>query len=256
MKTKLTEVVLLTKTYNLQDFKNWIHWHLDVIGFDCCHVFDNESTADIKSVCDSYGDRVTYEFVKGFPAQYDLYNRYINNESPAWWVLPIDDDEYLWMKNFKNVNDMILFYQDKWQDMTKFSIRWLNMFPKDPLSDRGAKSLMEFNTEANEIWAELFDGGNKPVKTFVKTVCKVNHSIELGNQTHNPITDGSKSYMCNGDRLEGNWYYGTGDDDVKLLHFQFKSNKEWNDKVNTRFEAGTGNSYKRYLERNVVERMK
>ena len=227
MKTKLTEVVLLTKSYNLQDFKDWLHWHLDIIGFDCCHIFDNESSVDIKSVCDSYGDRVTYELIKGWPNQYALYNRYINNESPAWWVLPIDDDEYLWMKNFTNVNEMIIHYQNKWKDMNKLSVRWQNMFPKDPLADRGDKSLMEFNTETNENWAKLFCGGNMPVKTFVKTTNKINYSISLSNQTHNPISNGQKSYMCNGDRLFGNWYYGKNDDDLKLLHYQFKSNKEW-----------------------------
>lgn len=227
MKTKFTEVIVLTKSYNLQDFKDWLHWHLDVIGFDCCHVFDNESTVDIKSVCDSYGDRVTYELIKGLPYQYDNYNRYINNESPAWWVLPIDDDEYLWMKNFTNVNEMIMYYQNQWKDMNKLSIRWKNMFPDDPHAKRNT-SLMEFCKNDNPQWAELFDGGNKPVKTFVKTTNKVNHSIELSNQTHNPITDGSKSYLCNGDRLFGNWYYGTTDDDLKILHYQFKSEDEWN----------------------------
>lgn len=96
-KCYLTEVVLLTKSYNPQDFKDWMHWHLDMIGFGHCHVFDNESSVDIKSVCDSYGDKVTYELVKGWPNQYALYNRYINNESPAWWVLPIDDDKSYWL---------------------------------------------------------------------------------------------------------------------------------------------------------------
>lgn len=232
----LTEVVLLTKSYNLQDFKDWMHWHLDIIGFDCCHIFDNESLVDIKSVCDSYGDKVTYELIKGWPNQYSLYNRYINNESPAWWVLPIDDDEYLWMKNFKNVNDMIMFYQDKWKDMTKLSIRWQNMFPKDPLADRGNKSLMEFNTEANEKWAELFDGGNKPVKTFVKMNKPATWSLQT-NETHNPV-NGSLSYMCNSEKLKGNWYYGTGDDELKILHFQYKSKNEWITKCNRNTDAG------------------
>lgn len=233
-KCYLTEVVLLTKSYNLQDFKDWMHWHLDMIGFGHCHVFDNESSVDIKSVCDSYGDKVTYELVKGWPNQYALYNRYINNESPAWWVLPIDDDEFLWMKNFTNVNDMILFYQSKWKDMSKLSIRWKNMFPKDPLADRGNKSLMEFNTEDNEKWANLFDGGNKPVKTFVKSCCVLYD--ERSSQTHNPITrNNAYSYLCNGERLKGNWYRGPNTDlEVKLLHFQYKSAKEWTWKCKNR----------------------
>lgn len=63
-KCYLTEVVLLTKSYNLQDFEDWMHWHLDIIGFEHCHVFDNESSVDIKSACDSYGDYKGTEYKK------------------------------------------------------------------------------------------------------------------------------------------------------------------------------------------------
>jgi len=260
MKKYLTEVLLITKTTNLQDFKDWLHYHLDVINFQHAHIMDNESQVDIKMICDSYGDRVSYEKIIGLPCQYDNYNRYINNESKAWWVLPIDDDEYLWMKNYNNVNDMIMDYSEKWPDMNKLSIRWKNMFPDDPHAKRENKSLMEFCKNDNPVWAELFDGGNKPVKTFVKTTIPVNHTIKIGNQTHNPITDGSKSYMCNGDRLYGNWYYGSGDDDLKLLHYQYKSEDEWNWKCLNRIAGGTdghlygGLIYKRFY--GISEKMK
>ena len=113
MKLYLSEIVLLTKSYNLEDFKDWMSWHLNTCHFDHIHVFDNESTVDIKSVCESYGDRVSYELIKGWPNQYALYNRYINNENKAWWCLPIDDDEFLYMKSFDNVNYMLLHYQEK-----------------------------------------------------------------------------------------------------------------------------------------------
>lgn len=257
-KTKFTEVVLLTKSYNLQDFKDWLHWHLDIISFDHCHVFDNESLVDIKSVCDSYGDKVTYELVKGWPNQYALYNRYINSESPAWWVLPIDDDEYLWMKNFDNVNEMILHYQDKWKDMNKLSVRWQNMFPKDPKADRGNKSLMEFNTENNTKWANFFTGGNLPVKTFVKTTNDVIYD-EKSCQTHNPIVNNQMSYLCNGARLKGNWFRSGpyNDDGVKLLHFQYKSAKEWEWKCKNRL-AIFGKKKFVYTagQEKIIERMK
>jgi hypothetical protein len=251
-----TEVVLLTKSYNLQDFKDWMHWHLDIIGFQRCHVFDNESSVDIKSVCDGYGDRVTYELVKGWPNQYALYNRYINNESPAWWVLPIDDDEFLWMKSFTNVNQMLLHYQRKWSDMNKLSVRWENKFPKNPNARRGTMSLMDFNPVTNEQWATLFDGGNKPVKTFVNTLQPVSYDIVTG-ETHNP-RNGVASYLCNGARLNGNWYYGIQDDyELKILHYQYKSMEEWIKKCISRIDAGVKNRnyYNKSRER-IWEAMK
>lgn len=127
----LTEIVLLTKSYNLQDFKDWCHWHLNIIGFDHIHVFDNESSVDIKSICDTYGNKISYEKIIGWPNQYELYNRYINNESKAWWVLTIDDDEFLYVsdKYVHNINNVLLniSIDKKWN---KIAIGWRNLFPK------------------------------------------------------------------------------------------------------------------------------
>lgn len=243
MKKKyLTEVLLLTKSYNLQDFKDWLDWHINKIKFDHIHIFDNESTVDIKSVCDTYGNKVSYEKVIGFPDQYNRYNDYVNNRTEAWWVLPIDDDEYLWMKNFDNVNDMILFYQKKWKDMNKLSIRWKNMFPDNVNEERGEKSLMDFCKNSNEEWAKLFDGGNKPIKTFVRTTDKIFYSLDT-RETHNPISLNRMSYMCNGERVKGNWYMGdlNTDNDLKILHFQFKSKTEWIWKCNNRSRVSMKN---------------
>lgn len=217
----------MTKSRNLRDFSDWLHWHLDVVGFEHCHVFDNESQVDVKSVCDFHDERVSYELVTGWPDQYSLYNRYINNKSKSWWVLPIDDDEYLWMRDFANVSDMLIHYQDKWKDMDKLSVRWLNMFPADAEAERGDVSLMDFCRNTNWEWSNLFEGGDLPVKTFVRTTSKVLYSIPTG-ETHNPI-NGRLSYMCNGARLKGNWFTSGpfDDDELKILHYQFKSKSEW-----------------------------
>lgn len=254
-KIYFTEVVLLTKSYSLQDFKDWLHWHIDVLNFHHAKIFDNKSPANIKSICDSYGDRVSYEYIEDTRGQYPLYDDYINNHSRAWWILPIDDDEYLYMKNFTDVNDMILYYQEKWPSMNKLSIRWKNMFPDDPHAERKV-SLQEFCKNANEKWAELFDGGNKPVKTFVNTRIKINHKVAQPiNHAHNPLSsDNQNSYMCNGDRLYGSWYYGKGDDDLRLLHYQYKSEKEWIWKCMNRKPPCGGYDYRQFI--NIPTKMK
>ena len=227
-KQYFSEAILLTKTYNINDFSDWLEYHLSDIKFHHIHVFYNESPANIKQVCDKYRDRVSYQLVKGWVNQYSLYNTYVNTTSKSWWCLPIDDDEYLWMKNFDDVNKCLLHYSRMFTDITKLSIRWKNMFPINPLSMRGNKSLRDFNTISNETWANLFVGGNKPVKTFVLNTGSVEYSEAKGNQTHNPINGGIPSYLCNGQRLVGNWYYGPNtDDDLKILHYQYKSAAEW-----------------------------
>lgn len=253
-KIYLSEVILLTKSYNLQDFKDWLHWHLDVVRFDHVHIFDNESPVDIKTVCESYGEKVSYELVKGWPNQYALYNRYINNESKAWWVLPIDDDEYLWMKNFTDVNDMLLDYYEKWPDMLKLSIRWKNMFPENPLASREKISLMDFCKNSNERWASYMPAGNKPVKTFLKTTRRWTHTIKDG---HNPNLS-IQSYLCNGNKIKGNLYNGPDtDNDLKLLHFQYKSKDEWINKCRTRFDAvNKKNGLYNSKNENIIEKLK
>ena len=95
----------------------------------------------------------------------------------------------------------------------------------------------------------------RSVAKFVNTRHKFNYSV-ADSQTHNPIDD-RKSSLCNGDRLVGNWYYGSGDNELKLLHFQFKSNKEWQWKCENRRRVSMKDSigYNKF-RKNIVEKMK
>ena len=234
-KIYLTEVVLLTKSYNLQDFKDWLHWHLDIIGFDHAHIFDNESLVDIKSVCDSYGDSVSYEKITGWPNQYALYNRYINNESKAWWVLPIDDDEFLYVgdKFENNVNVLIMKLYEKDKSICKLSIGWRNMFPLEFTEDRGNKSLIENATGwSNEVCSKIYPiwrQDNRWVKTFTKTIAKWYWGIPY-NGGHNPTIGKERVNSKTIDErvLTGDFVLPPcNNNDLFLAHFQYKSNKEW-----------------------------
>ena len=244
-KKYFTEVVLLTKTYNLQDFKDWLHWHLNIIGFQHAHIFDNESSVDIKSVCDSYGGRVTYERIKGWPNQYALYNRYINNESPAWWVLPIDDDEFLYVsdKYKNNVNVFLLANNKAHPDWCKVCVGWRNMFPLKFTEKRTNPHLILNATGWGDDCCARWQAGNKPVKTFVNTVYTYDWS-DRDNQhrTHNPFVCGvdQPGYTVNGEPIAGSWqsHNTFGDDDLILFHYQYKTESEWIYKCYHRVSAG------------------
>ena len=244
----LTEVVLLTKSYNLQDFKDWMHWHLDIIGFQRCHIFDNESSVDIKSVCDSYGDRVTYEMVNGWPNQYSLYNRYINNESPAWWVLPIDDDEFLYIGNKynNNVNIALVALQKLYPDMVKLSMSWKNMFPMEFTKTR-TKSLVEnatgWSDKASESLYSQWRQDNRWIKTCVNTMHQWYWGIPH-NGGHNPSEAVSNnkisSYLCDGTIIENcsdSIMPPRSNLDLFVAHYQFKSDEEWRMKCARRKSA-------------------
>lgn len=253
IKTKLTEVVLLTKSYNLQDFKDWLHWHLDIIKFDHIHVFDNESLIDIKSICDSYDHRVSYEKIIGWPDQYALYNRYINNESKAWWVLPIDDDEFLYVdkKYLHNINNFIS--QNEFinkNNIHKLCIGWRNLFPQTFIESR-TKPIIEnaiaWSDEACKIW----QSGNCPVKTLVWTGQQYDWVDRDGfHKTHNPFTVGKneQSYTLNGEIiLHSKQSYPTrGTEPLILYHYQYKSNNEWVWKCKNRKSPGSKKFFKDY----------
>lgn len=255
-KIYFTEVVLLTKSYNLQDFKDWMHWHLDIIGFDCCHIFDNESSVDIKSVCDSYGDKVSYEFIKGWPNQYILYNRYINNESPAWWVLPIDDDEFLYVskKYDYNINKFLLGNKFiKENNVHKLCIGWRNLFPQTFVEKR-TKSLIENATAWSNEACEIWQSGNCPVKTLVWAGQKYDWADRDGmHKTHNPFTldKNENSYTLNGEIIRHSKQAKptTGEEDLILYHYQYKSNEEWVWKCKTRKSPGSRTWQKDFPEK-------
>ena len=222
-----------------------MRWHLDIIGFEHCHVFDNESSVDIKSVCDSYGDKVTYELVKGWPNQYALYNRYINNESPAWWVLPIDDDEFLYVgdKYKNNVNMFIFGNAKRHPDWRKICAGWRNMFPGKFTEERTNPHMIlnatRWSNEASEIW----QAGNRPVKTFVNTVHQYDWADrDKQHRTHNPFVIGKDQpgYTINGEEIwackQSKATIGTAD--IILYHYQFKCNREWQMKCASRVSPG------------------
>ena len=235
VKKYLTEVVLLTKSYNLQDFADWLHWHLDIIGFESAHIFDNESLVDIKSVCEKYGPRVTYERVVGWANQYSLYTRYVNTQSPAWWVLPIDDDEFLFVgSRFNhNVNDLMLSLMNKWGKMVKLSIGWRNMFPME-FTETRTTSLIQNATGWSDIACSklypIWRQDNRWVKTFVKTVIPWSWGLPF-NGGHNPTYKDRRvaSKLIDGRDLLTDFVVRpfAHNDDLFIAHYQYKSNSEW-----------------------------
>ena len=253
-KCKLSQIVLLTKSYNLQDFKDWLHWHLDIIGFDCAHIFDNESSVDIASVCKSYGSRVTYERICGFPKQYELYNRYINNSSPAWWVLPIDDDEYLYISEVYNhsINDFLVAMYRTNPGWNKICVGWRNLFPlhytKDRIDAHRVLNAIGWSNEASALW----QAGNRPVKTMVKMTHKYEWSDRLGHHTHDPLIDGVPidGYTLDGNIVHNSWQKKptSSNVDIVLFHYQFVSDTEWTYKCTKRKSAATKRDWKNHPE--------
>lgn len=100
----MKHIVLLTKTYNINDFDVWYKYH-KAMGWTV-HAIDNESKETIKSHMNlTNGD--TYDKLVGWPDQWKLFSDILNENrfgfSEGELVAFIDDDEYIW------------FYQDYWK---------------------------------------------------------------------------------------------------------------------------------------------
>lgn len=254
MKKYLTEVVLLTKTYNLTDFQDWLHWHLDIIGFDHCKVFDNESAFDIKSVCDKYGEKVSYEKIVGWPDQYKLYDRYINNVTESEWVLPIDDDEYLYVsdKYHNKINEFVREWQadkSKWYGgWYKVCIGWRNMYPVKYIEERTSEHRIENAVGCSDKASMVWQAGNYPVKTMVHTSHKYEWSDRILHCTHDPLVDGiyQPGHTSDMRPVERSWQLlpTRSDCDLILYHYQFVCNNEWQYKCKNRKSPGAKNFLK------------
>lgn len=228
-----TEAMLLTRYLTAPDLRNWLSWHITRCGFDRVHVFDNESEYDVKSICEEFGNRVTYELIEGHPRQYKLYDCYVNWRSNAKWIMPIDDDEYLDIGDFERVIDAIGYYERKFDHLGMLAVRWKHLFPKDFIRERDCP-VMEYCTEENPKLATKFMRlGDRTVKCIVKRYGEIHYeeTWENGAGGHVPLhscyygamlPDGRTVTGCGVDKDTA-----IDDERIRLLHFRYSGEADW-----------------------------
>ena len=222
--------ILLTRYFkNDADFHEWCQHHF-LLGFDHIHVFDDGTEFDLKTVCKEYCDSISYERVYN-PQQYQLYNRYIP-ECDADFVMPIDDDEYLWISpELGNIKNTIAHYTSKFPDMDVLGVRWQYMFPKVFHTERQG-AVLDYCTEKNDYLATRFTGyGNDIIKCIVRKDAFVRYidADESMIRNHIPMTTGiDGARLCNGHITRKQWVSGNMDDEwLRLLHCPYKGYSEY-----------------------------
>lgn len=235
-----TEAMLLTRHLNPADLDEWLDWHLNRCKFDRIHIFDNESPYDIKSVIGKYGEKITYELVEGAPRQYRLYDRYVNYQSNAEWIMPIDDDEYLDIGKFNSIYSAVLYYRNKFPHMDMLGVRWKHLFPKELLSERNGKVLdycTEMNPELAMSFTSLGDGG---IKTIVRRCGAIHYEETWENPAGGHVPKNSVflgALLCNGVNIRGcgvPQYAFTDmleDEGIRLLHCRYKGLSHYKEKM-------------------------
>lgn len=130
-----SEVVLLTKTKYEADIISWVEHYLKC-GFDHILILDNESCTPLKQLLSKYSKVTVYE-VKGWPNQLGCYNQ-AHRQCEYDWQLFVDDDEFLDLGEYKNVNsflDTIPSY------ITQYGVFWQFMSSKSLEKERADYSI-------------------------------------------------------------------------------------------------------------------
>lgn len=216
--------LLLTRYFQREsDFDEWVQHHLS-LGFSHIHVFDNGTVFDLESACKKYGDAVSYEKVEGHVCQYALYEKYIKGCN-AEYVMPIDDDEYLWLApEFKTIGDLL----EHFGKPDCFGIRWKYMFPKRFNTVRNVL-VLEYCTE-NDMTAAMFFFGDNKIKCIVKCSEFVRYmdSGESMSRNHIPVTKQDiGALLLDGRRTTSQTVHGLKDEPVRLLHCPYKGYNEF-----------------------------
>ena len=97
----MKHIICLTKSYNFDDLSVWFKYH-DKMGYRI-HLIDNDSDPSISSNIMYWlikGTEHTYEQLKGWPNQWQLFSDILNQNRYEFkkgdLIAFIDDDEYLW----------------------------------------------------------------------------------------------------------------------------------------------------------------
>lgn len=218
--------LLLTKFFLKEsDFDEWANHHL-LLGFTHIHVFDNGTGFDLEASCKKYGDSVSYEKVDGHVCQYTLYEKYIK-ECDADYVMPIDDDEYLWIApKFKSIDEAL----EHFGKPDCFGIRWKYMFPK-LFNEARNVPVLQYCTEQNSQAARFFcAGGDRSIKCIVRVSDFVRYkdACESITQNHIPVTKYNEgALLCDGSRTSVHKVSECGDEPIRLLHCPFKGYDEF-----------------------------
>ena len=260
-------IVCLTKSYNWNDLYTWFSYHDKI---DCyIHLIDNESNSEIsdKIKNEIANTRHTYEKLKGWANQWQLFNDILNNNkyniNTGDFITFIDDDEYIW---YKSDNETIEEYIDKQlneSEYNSFLVPQILMSTHELINDR---------TE-NYVYTHLYrrDDFATQGKAIIKYDPKYKYDFliksgeELG---HVPVIFNSykniekKRYSVVNNSGISNTTYGITDysANLRLYHYHIKSIEDWNKKIKRGSAALTYQWYnadirknKYYDEYNVID---
>ena len=257
----MKHIVCLTKTYRKSDMEVWLKYHR-ALGYKL-HIIDNESIENIK---DLITDDDTYEELKGWPNQWQLYddilkdNRYNFVEGDL--IAFIDDDEYLW------------YQKDYWREWTKYYygnpyvgtdleieqyiIKQMDEYETDcillPQILMSSQTLIE-QRKHNLIDNLLYTRPDNSSQGKVIIRYKQNNTYKFNKENvetgHVPYINGIRRSVINGCGYTNSTYSEVDRTAVlRLYHYHIKSKEDWEKKWNRGSAAVDHQWYEKDIEKN------
>lgn len=243
----MLHLILLTKTYNIDDYNAWLKYHSKL---NCkIHVINNDSICSLDSSI-----LATYEEIHGWPDQYTLYdkifkeNRY--NFANDDYVLTIDDDEYLWYDStrFTSIENAIQYYMSN----TSFSLLLPQilmsthhirkhrdkilplyaLYRRNDLSSQG-KAIVQYDFESKYQYKHnKIEQGHVPFINNLRwsTVVCDKAGVHLSNTTY-----GETDYQCG----------------LRLYHYHIKSLDDWKIK----YERGSAAVKTQWYDKDITKNL-
>lgn len=220
--------ILLTKTYRKSDLSYWLSYHLKI--FDKIIVFDNESTVNIDSLLND--ERIIKLDIKGFPDQYKLYSKTMNNllfeENDL--ITFLDDDEYLFVDKSTSfeisINKLLTEYK-----MNIVHLPEILMGSNTILSSRQYQLPIEYKYRRNDVGNICksiikYESNSRGKYSFLQN--KDNDTIG-----HIPTIDDHKVSCGFGenDISYTNYAKVIYDAPIRLYHYHLKSLNDWKIKI-------------------------
>lgn len=220
-----TEIVSMIRSNRKNDLKEWVDYHF-AIGFDKITIFDNESTYSIKELLFNYKNVDVREIkINDLPdkAIHSVYYEISKEkENDGNYVAFIDDDEYIFIKNSKNIkeilnNDMeilcvylkLISSSELLEDRNGTAIDTFNYtlsFNPNRVDKAQIKSIVNFSKCKNLEWG--LDGPHMPVVNNVKKT--IRGEIMKTNFGNTPIT---KNFYDN--------------QEIYIYHYVFQTHLDW-----------------------------
>lgn len=161
-------LICITNTILDDMLFQWIYWHKYIVGFDKIVIADNKSALCLNEICKMF-DGVEYFDARLYKNQSDFYNDYLSIYNEAEWVLPIDDDEFLYIPD--QYDNKINTYIEKSgiNKYSKVSFQWKSMYA-DNLYNNRPIDVIEYAQYCNPIETELEIGNVIWRSGWVKTL--------------------------------------------------------------------------------------